>query len=129
MIDLPGRVEEKATKSHQERTLALGEVGVQLLELHRAQVAGLRPSSRSNRPVGQAQARVGGPTETVGLGCRPDRHRQRGTLSFQDSGWGGSCAGFKPMFADGARAAIECAKIPAAAQRAGCTEVTGAART
>ena len=28
ILDLPGRVEEKATKSHQERTIALGEAGV-----------------------------------------------------------------------------------------------------
>jgi integrase len=35
ILDLPGRVEEKATKSHQERTLALGEAGVALLRLHR----------------------------------------------------------------------------------------------
>lgn len=35
ILDLPGRVEEKATKSHQERTIALGEAGVVLLRLHR----------------------------------------------------------------------------------------------
>jgi hypothetical protein len=35
ILDLPGRVEEKATKSHQERTLAPGEAGVVLLRLHR----------------------------------------------------------------------------------------------
>jgi integrase len=38
MIDLPGRVEEKTTKTNQERTVALGEAGVQLLTLHRDQV-------------------------------------------------------------------------------------------
>jgi hypothetical protein len=37
MLDLPGRVEEKPTKSHQERTLALGDAGVHLLGLHREQ--------------------------------------------------------------------------------------------
>lgn len=35
ILDLPDRVEEKATKSHQERTLALGEAGTSLLLLHR----------------------------------------------------------------------------------------------
>jgi integrase len=35
ILDLPGRVEEKPTKSHQERTVALGEAGVVLLRLHR----------------------------------------------------------------------------------------------
>ena len=35
ILDLRGRVEEKATKNHQERTLALGEAGVALLRLHR----------------------------------------------------------------------------------------------
>jgi integrase len=35
ILDIPGRVEEKATKSHQERTIALGEAGVVLLRLHR----------------------------------------------------------------------------------------------
>jgi integrase len=34
ILDLPGRVEEKATKSHQERTIALGEAGAVLLRLH-----------------------------------------------------------------------------------------------
>jgi integrase len=38
MLDLPGRVQERPTKSHQERTLALGDAGVHLLELHREQV-------------------------------------------------------------------------------------------
>jgi integrase len=38
MIDLPGRVEEKATKTGQARSLALGPTGVQLLALHRHQV-------------------------------------------------------------------------------------------
>jgi integrase len=38
MIDMPGRVEEKATKTGQARSLALGPAGVQLLALHRAQV-------------------------------------------------------------------------------------------
>lgn len=38
LLDLPDRVEEKATKSHQERTLALGEVGTSLLLLHRQAV-------------------------------------------------------------------------------------------
>ena len=38
ILDLPGRVEIKDTKSHQERTLALGEAGVALLELHRQAV-------------------------------------------------------------------------------------------
>lgn len=33
IIDLPGRVEEKATKSHAERSLALGVAGVELLGL------------------------------------------------------------------------------------------------
>ncbi len=43
ILDLPGRVEEKATKSHQERTIALGEAGVVLLRLHRDDVSsGLR---------------------------------------------------------------------------------------
>jgi integrase len=37
MIDLPGRVEEAPTKTHQERTVALGDAGVQLLSLHRDQ--------------------------------------------------------------------------------------------
>lgn len=37
MLDLPGRVEEKPTKSHQERTLALGEAGLEILRLHRQQ--------------------------------------------------------------------------------------------
>lgn len=35
LMDLTGRVEEKATKTHQERTIALGEAGVALLLLHR----------------------------------------------------------------------------------------------
>jgi integrase len=35
LADLTGRVEEKATKTHQERTIALGEAGVALLLLHR----------------------------------------------------------------------------------------------
>jgi integrase len=35
MLDLPNRVEEKATKSHQERTLALGEAGLALVQLRR----------------------------------------------------------------------------------------------
>lgn len=38
ILDLPDRVEEKATKSHQERTLALGEAGTSLLLLHRQAV-------------------------------------------------------------------------------------------
>ena len=38
ILDLPERVEEKPTKSHQERVLALGQVGVVLLTEHRAQV-------------------------------------------------------------------------------------------
>jgi integrase len=38
MLDLPGRVEEKATKTHQERVLALGQAGRELLKLHRDQV-------------------------------------------------------------------------------------------
>jgi integrase len=37
ILDLPRRVEEKPTKSHQERTIALGEAGVVLLRLHRDQ--------------------------------------------------------------------------------------------
>lgn len=38
ILDLPARApEEKATKSYQERTLALGEAGVALLRLHRTQ--------------------------------------------------------------------------------------------
>ena len=40
ILDLPGRVEEKATKSHQERTIALGEAGVVLLGLHRDECVG-----------------------------------------------------------------------------------------
>jgi integrase len=35
ILDLPGRVEEKPTKNHQERTIALGGAGVLLLRLHR----------------------------------------------------------------------------------------------
>jgi len=38
VMDLPGRVEEKSTKTHQERTLSLGPAGIALLEAHRAQV-------------------------------------------------------------------------------------------
>jgi len=38
VMDLPGRVEEKSTKTHQERTVALGDVGVALLGAHRGQV-------------------------------------------------------------------------------------------
>jgi integrase len=41
MIDMPGRVEEKATKTGQSRSLALGPAGVQLLGLHRDQVEAL----------------------------------------------------------------------------------------
>jgi integrase len=35
ILDVAGRVEEMATKSHQERTIALGEPGMGLLRLHR----------------------------------------------------------------------------------------------
>jgi integrase len=35
VLDLPGRVEEKDTKSHAGRTVSLGEAGVTLLTLHR----------------------------------------------------------------------------------------------
>lgn len=38
VLDLPDRVEEKPTKSHQERTLALGQAGVTLLQMHRQAV-------------------------------------------------------------------------------------------
>ncbi len=41
IVDLPGRVEETSTKTHQERTLALGEAGVDLLQLHRTRVFAL----------------------------------------------------------------------------------------
>jgi integrase len=40
MIDMPGRVEEKATKTGLGRSLALGSAGVQLLVLHRDRVVG-----------------------------------------------------------------------------------------
>ena len=38
LMDIPGRIEEKATKTHQERTVALGDAGVELLELHHQEV-------------------------------------------------------------------------------------------
>ena len=38
LIDLPGRVEEKSTKTHAERVLALGDAGVALLKLHRTTI-------------------------------------------------------------------------------------------
>ena len=41
IVDLPGRVEETSTKTHQERTLALGEAGVDLLQLRRTRVFAL----------------------------------------------------------------------------------------
>jgi integrase len=37
MLDIPGLVEEKPTKTYAERTLSLGEAGAALLQLHRAQ--------------------------------------------------------------------------------------------
>ena len=46
ILDLPGRVEEKATKSHQERTIALGEAGVVLLRLHRDEMCRAGPDGR-----------------------------------------------------------------------------------
>ena len=41
MLDIPGRVEEKSTKTHQERTLALGGAGLALLQLHKEAVGNL----------------------------------------------------------------------------------------
>ena len=38
ILDLPGRVEEKSTKSRVVRTIGLGAAGVEALRLHRAQV-------------------------------------------------------------------------------------------
>ncbi|MHB1444933.1 MAG: site-specific integrase [Acidimicrobiales bacterium] len=38
LVDLTGRLEEKDTKTHQERTVSLGDPGVALLTLHRRQV-------------------------------------------------------------------------------------------
>jgi integrase len=38
LAEVDGRIVEKDTKSHQDRTLALGQAGVELLTAHRAQV-------------------------------------------------------------------------------------------
>ena len=70
MLDLPNRVEEKATKSHQERTLALSEAGLALVQLRRdAMLERARLADVELAPDGYVfSERPDGSTP-----CRPDK--------------------------------------------------------
>jgi integrase len=70
ILDIPGRVEEKGTKTHQERTIALGDAGIALLQLHRR---GIDQRARTGETFIPADAFVFSDRFDCATPIRPDR--------------------------------------------------------